>query len=112
LAFTKPQSFHAGGQEQQWISSHHGDNRARLVSLHIFFLDDPTVVRWSGANANAVPIEHLIAISAGIDDAGIGIAHDINACRPDEPAPITGMPYRRRKAIQVNFTVPKNIFLN
>src|SRR5215471_20419966 len=112
LAFTKPQPLHAGGQEQQWISSHHCDNGARLVSPHIFFLDDPTVVRRSGANANAVPIEHLIAISAGIDDAGIGIAHDIDACRPDEPAAVAGMPYRRRKAIQVNFTVAKDIFLN
>src|SRR5262249_27458267 len=112
LAFTKPQPFHAGGQEQQLITSHHGDNGARLVALPIFFRDDATVVRRSDGSTNTVHSEHLIEISAGIDDAGIGIAHDIDACRPDEPAPITGMPYRRRKAIQVNFTVPKDIFLN
>src|SRR5262245_49654108 len=112
FALAVDRAFQAGRQKHQRIGAHDSDDWTRLSALHVFFFDDAAVVWWRGANADAIFVEYLIAIGAGIDDAGIGIAHNVDACGADEPAAVAGMPDRRGEAIQVHFTIPQDIFLN
>src|SRR5437899_2057 len=83
-----------------------------LASLQVFFLDDSSVVRGSSTNADTVAIKYLVAIGAGIDDAGVRIAHNIDARRTNEPAAVEWVPDRYRESLQIHFVVAQDILLN
>src|SRR5262245_33701694 len=97
FALAVDRAFHAGRQKHQRIGAHDGDDWTWLSALHVFFFDDTAVVWRRGPDADAIFVEHLVAIGTGIDDTRIGIAHNIDACRPNEPPAVAGMPNRRWK---------------
>src|SRR5205823_2183574 len=63
-------------------------------------------------NADTVAIKHLVAIGAGIDDAGVRITHNIDARRTNEPAAVEWVPDRYRESLQIHFLVAPDIWLN
>src|SRR5262245_55638191 len=95
FALAVDRAFQAGRQKHQRIGAHDSDDWTWLSALHVFFFDDTAMVWRRGADADAIFVEHLIAIGAGIDDAGVGITHDVDARGADETPAVLRVPDRR-----------------
>ena len=84
----------------------------RLSALHVFLFDDTAVVWRRGADADAIFVEYLIAIGAGVDDTRVGIAHDVDARGADETAAVARCQIGAGKRVKSTIAVAQNIFLN
>ena len=53
-------------------------------------------------NHHPVRAVHVDAVDRCVDPAGVGVAHDDDAGRPNEPAAVAAMPEQRRKQADIN----------